>query len=181
MPVHTLDASAYTGLRKVLTNAQGKSTISSVKTRAPLMYGSYYRPYYNINVIQPGVTPPSITYEPVVVTLDFTTTFPGNFVGSKYVNYDLPYPTKSITITFTNLGAVNGNAYPEVDSATFDFQADGSQILFKNTQVTEKYDVAYFSTYGVYQDDINLTNGDVLVLTTKKPISGRILVGFYPN
>lgn len=144
------------------------------------MYGSYYSPIYRTIVTQPGVTPTPETYDPVVVSLDFTTTLSGNFTGSKYVIYDLPNATRSVTITYTNFAPINGGAYPEIDSATFNFEADGSQLVFKGNPVTEKYDVAYFSTYGIYQDSVFVSNNDVLQLTTTSPIRGRLFVGFYP-
>lgn len=179
MPVHTLDASAYTELRRAITTSQVSNTLDRLKLRAPFTYNGFYKPGYAINITQPAI-PPIVnpTYDPVVAILDFTTTLSGSCSGSKYVIYDLPNATRSVTLAYTNVSAINGNAYPEIDSESFDFQSDSSQLVLADTPTNETYTTSCFSTYSVSEDDVTLKNNDVLVLTTTSPISGRLYVGF---
>jgi hypothetical protein len=179
MPLRTLDASTYTELRRALTASQVSISLKPLKFRAPFVYNGFYRPSYSANITQPGI-PPVVpqTFDPVVATLDFTTTLSGSCSGSKYVIYDLPNATRSVTLTYTNVAAINGNAYPEVNSESFDFQADSSQLVLEGKPTTETYTPPCFSTYTVSESDVNLKNNDVLILTTTNPISGRLYVGF---
>jgi hypothetical protein len=179
MPVRTLDASAYTELRKILTASQVSISLNPLKFRAPFVYNGFYRPGYSVNITQPGIPPViSPSFNPVVATLDFTTTLNGSCSGSKYVIYDLPNATRSVTFTYTNVGSINGNAYPEINSDSFNFQSDGSQLVLAGSPTNEIYTTSCFSTYSVSEDDVSLKNNDVLILTTTNPISGRLYVGF---
>lgn len=181
MPVHTLDGSAYTELRRALVTSQVSNAMSPLKFRAPFSYNGFYKPTYRANIVQPGITPsPDMPDSPIIVSLNFSVTLSGTCSGSKYVIYDLPNPTRSLTITYTNVSDINGNAYPEIDSDTFNFESDNSQLILGDSSTTESYTTTSgcFSSNAVTEGDIALKNNDTLILTTTTPIKGRIYVGF---
>ena len=177
MPVHTLDASSYTSIRRAIVDSQSTNALASLKIRAPFAYGSYYRPLYRTNLTQDGVTNREVIYRPVAVTVDFTLSgLPWN-TDDEYVRYTLPYPTKSLSITYTNMKA--DGQVPKIESDIFDFEADISQLTIDDTNRSERYNSKFLLNYSVDLNSVQIDNGDIVTLTTKSAISGEIYIGYF--
>jgi hypothetical protein len=177
MPVHTLDASSYTSIRRAIVDSQSTNALASLKTRAPFAYGSYYRPFYLANLTQDGVTNREIIYQPVAITVNFTLSgLPWN-TDDEYVRYTLPYPTKSLSITYTNMKA--DSQVPKIESNIFDFGEDKSQLTIDDTDRTERYNSTFLLNYSVDLNTFKIDNGDIVTLTTKSPISGELYIGYF--
>lgn len=181
MPVHTLDGSTYTSIKKTVVTNQVSNSLNSAKLRAPLTYGSYAA------FSRKNLSESIFTYaEPSdVVILDFLSPQAGYSDGnlfSFYVEYAIPSPTTTLNFRYTNLTAPAA-VFPEIDSATFDFDSDQTSILRNRNPVNlnVSYTSPNFSTYGVSEYATALKNRDIVSIVTNTPISGTLYVGYYYN
>lgn len=168
-----IDSSQYIAMQRAAVVNGSSNSIDPTKLRAPLSYGGFYRPSYKINVRQP-----TLEINPIIVTLDFTTTLEG-VEGSQYVIYNIPSPTNSITITYSNMFE---DSYVEIDSDTFDFSADNSQLIIDgNSGLVENYGEPYFATYAMWitYTGGRISNNSTVKLKTNSLISGPLYVGYY--